>query len=84
VEPANDHREPGGPELAAKVQRARKLVGLYPDQCNETRPGRTDFPDRTLYVDDRIALVVGVDFDLDIRPEDFLGRTLAQQSIDAR
>ena len=84
MEPADDHRHVGRAELAREIERARILVRLHADQADEARAGGADLSDRALDVDDGVALVIGVDLDIDVGAEHLRLGALGQQAVDAR
>ena len=57
----------GGTKLRCEVYRARKLVRLYADETNEAAVGLLQAPNDLVDRDDRVALVIGIDLDRDIR-----------------
>ena len=57
----------GGAELAREIECAGILIGLHADQSDEAGAGPADLTDRTLHVDDGVALVAGIDLDIDVR-----------------
>jgi hypothetical protein len=81
---ADYHRNASGAKLAGKIDRTRELIGLYADEPDEAGAGFTNFSDRAIGVDDCIALVVGLDVDIDIGTEQFLGGTFCHQPVYAR
>ncbi len=83
MEPADHHRDIGSTKLAREIERARKLVGLHADQSDETAAGGADRPDDPLDVDNRVALVAGVDLDIDVGPERLGRGAFGEQSVDA-
>ena len=84
MEPANDDRHAGGAQCPRKIERARILVRLHPDQPDETTVGCADLPDRVFDVDDGVALVERVDFDIDIGPKHAPGGAFGKQPVNAR
>ena len=75
---------PQGAELPAEVERARKLVGLDPDETDHATAGGANTPGDGADVDDRVALVVGFDLDIHVVAEHALARTLRDQRVNAR
>ena len=69
MKPADRDRDAGCAELGRQIHRPRKLVRLHADQADEPGLGVLDAPDDPLDRDDRVALVIGVDFDRDIGAE---------------
>ena len=69
MEPANDDRQAGGTELSGKVHGAGKLIGLHPDQADESAAGLADPADYTVDIDDGIGFVVSFQGDLDLWAE---------------
>ena len=57
------------PERARKIERARKLVRLNPDEADKSASRRLYPPGRRANVDDRVALVTGFDLDRDVGAE---------------
>src|SRR5262249_33491288 len=57
---------------------------LNPDQTDETAATRVNIADRALDVDDRVALVIGLDRDIDVWPEHFGGGTFGHEAVSAR
>jgi len=84
VETAHHHRNSMRAELPAEVKRARKLVGLHADQSDHPAAARANARGDTGDVDDRVALVAGFDFDLDVGTERAGARAFLDQAVDAR
>src|SRR4029077_4024357 len=84
VESADHHGHAFRSELARKIKGARKLIRLNPDEPDKSTPRRFDLSRDLFNVDDRVALVAGVDLDVDVGAESPLLGALRQQSIDAR
>ena len=82
MEPADHHRDAGGAELAADVERARELVRLHADQADEARLA-AHVTDQALDVHDGVALVERLDRDVDVRAEHLVGGTIGKQPINA-
>jgi hypothetical protein len=83
VEPARRDRDALRAELLRDCHRARKLVRLHPDQADKPAIGRVDAPRDFLYRDDGVALVIGVDLDLDVRAKHFLRRRVLRDGVKA-
>ena len=83
MKPADRHLHPGGAELPRELDRARELVRLHPDQADQPGIGRGDAAGDLLYRDDGVALVIGVDVDLDIGAEHPAGGDVLGQRIKA-
>ena len=64
--------------------RARgKLVGLNPDERDESAAGGLDAPNCRADIDDRVAFVVSLDLDVDVGAESPLLGAYRQQTVDA-
>ena len=83
MEAADRDRNVGGAELAGKIERARELVRLHPDQADKTAARLADFTDRALDVDDGVALVIGLDLDIRVRAERFARGAFGDQAVHA-
>ena len=83
MEPADDDWQVGGAELAGEVERARKLVRLHADQADKAGTGLADVADDAFDVNDRVALVVSFQRDLDLRAECLRFRAIGESAIDA-
>jgi hypothetical protein len=81
---AHDHRQTGGAELAAEIERARELVGLNADQANKAGARGADARDRAFDVDNRVGLIIGFDRDVDVGAEHLVGGAVGEQPIQAR
>ncbi len=82
MEAAGGDRHAPLTELAADVERAWKLIRLDPDQRHEAAVGQNAVRYRG-DVDDGVALVVDLEFDVDVGAENPLVRAFRQQSVDA-
>ncbi len=80
---AHDHGEPKRAELPAEIERARKLVGLHADQAHHATAGGADALRHGRHIDDGVALVAGIDLDIDVGAEHAVVGTLPHQPIDA-
>src|SRR5437867_2428604 len=80
---AEADREPRGAELAAEIERTRKLIGLHADQRDETAINRPDVADHSFDIDDRITFVEGVDPDVDVEAEHMTPGAFLDQSVNA-
>ena len=70
VEAADADRQPGGEERPREIDRARKLVRLHADQADQRlAAGLADHPDDLVRPDPPVGLVIGVQADVDVRPE---------------
>ncbi len=69
MEAADDHRQLRRTELAGDVDGTGELVGLDPDEADETAACLLDPLDDAGHVDDGVAFVIGLDVDVDIRPQ---------------
>jgi hypothetical protein len=83
VKTANDYRHAEFAELPSEIERARKLVRLHSDQAHYAGAGKADALGNCCDIDDRIALVASLDFDIDVGAEDVLACALLDQTIDA-
>src|SRR5258706_715762 len=72
MESADHHRQLGGAELPGDIDGAGKLIGLDADKADEAAARGLDAADGALDVDDRVALVIGLDVDIDIRSQRLL------------
>jgi hypothetical protein len=70
--------------LPAEIERARKLVGLGPDKTDHAAAGGANTPGDGADVDDRVALVAGLDLDIQVVAKHALARTLRDQRVNAR
>jgi hypothetical protein len=84
VEAAHDDRYAERPELPAEIKRAWKLVGLDADQSDHAAAGCADALGHARNVDHGIALIAGLDLDIDIGPKHAILGALFDQSVDAR
>ena len=66
MEPADHHRQIGETELPGELEGTGILVRLHPHQGHESGARGANSGDRAFDVDDRIALVIGVDLYLDL------------------
>jgi hypothetical protein len=80
---ANDDRHRQRAELPAKIERARKLVELDPDQTDHTAAGGANTLGDGADVDDRVALVASFDLDIHVGAKHALARALRDQRINA-
>jgi hypothetical protein len=83
MEAADDHGETRGAELAREIERARILVRLDADQADKAPAGRANVAHRLLHVDDGVALVAGIDLDIDVGAQHARLRGLCDQRVDA-
>ena len=70
-------------ELPAEIERARILVRLHADQAHHAAAGGADALRRGRHIDDGVALVAGIDLDIDVGAEHAVVGTLPHQPIDA-
>ena len=75
---------PWARNCAGEIERPRKLVRLHADQANHAGAGGMDAFGDAGDVNDGIAFVAGLDFDIDVGPERAVLRALHDQSVDAR
>ena len=61
--------QPERAELAAEIERARILVRLHADQSDHAAAGGADALGDGRHIDDGVALVAGVDLDIDVGAE---------------
>jgi hypothetical protein len=83
MEPAHHNCKVLRAELAREVECARKLVRLHADQADEAAARRADALDHALNVDDRVALVIGLDDNIDVGAEYAVLRILGEEAVDA-
>ena len=76
---ADDDRYAQRAELPAEIKRARKLVGLYPDQTDHAAARRANTLGHGADVDDGVALVARFDLDIHVGAEHALARTFRHQ-----
>ena len=81
--PADHHGDAVRPELAGKIKSARKLIRLNPDEPDKSAARRLDPPRDRPDVDDRVALVAGVDLDIDVRAKSPFFPAGGQKPVDA-
>ena len=72
------------PKRAREVEGAGKLVGLDPDQPDESPARRPYATSRRAHVDNRVALVISLDCDVDVGAERALSGASGDEAIDAR
>jgi hypothetical protein len=84
MEPPDHHRQIGGAELPREVEGTGILIRLHPHQGHESGACGANPGDRAFDVDDRIALVIGVDLDLDLGAQDPRLGAFGQEAVDAR
>ena len=82
VEAADRHRHAAVAELPGDVERAGELVRLHADQRDHA-PVRLDAVGDPLDVEDRVALVIGLDNDLGILAENMRLGAFDQEAVDA-
>ena len=83
MESADHHRHACCPERARKIEGAGKLVRLNPDQPDKSLAVSL-YPSRhRLDVDDLVALVIGLELDVDVGTERLLLGASGQKSVDA-
>ena len=75
--------DPKRAELPPEIERARKLVRLHADQPDHAAAGGADALGRCGHVDDGVALVAGIDLDVDVGTEHAVIGALPHQPIDA-
>ncbi len=81
---ADAHRQTGGEERLRQIDRARKLVGLHADQADQRAAAfAADHADDLVGADAPVGLVVGVQPDVDARPQHFAARGVFGQRIQA-
>ena len=83
MEPAGGDLNSLGAELLGDRHRPRELVRLHPDEADEPAIRRLDTARDLFYRDDRVALVVGVDFDRDIGAEHLVGGRVLSDGVKA-
>ena len=69
VKPADRDLDAGSSELGRQIHGSRELVRLHAHQADEASLGACDAPDDPPDRDDRMTLVIGVDFDRHIGAE---------------
>ncbi len=80
---AHDHGQPQRAEFSAEIERARILVGLHADQPDHAAARGTDAFGHGGHIDDGVALVAGLDLDIDVGAEHAVVGALPHQPIDA-
>src|ERR1700759_4425298 len=83
MESADHHGHARRAELPGKVQSARKLIRLNPDEPYEPPARRLDLPRGRAHVDHRVALVAGFDLDIDVGAKSPFFPAGGQKSVDA-
>ena len=83
VETAHDDRYAERPELAAEIERARKLVGLNADQTDHAAAGGANAPGNGANINEAVALVAGFDLDGDVGTQRVRLGAILDQRIDA-
>ena len=83
VKAAHDDVEPERAELPAEIERARILVRLHADQPDHAAAGGADALGHRRHIDDGVALVAGVDLDVDVGAEHAVVGALPHQPVDA-
>src|ERR1700733_4565352 len=83
METADHDGQPTLAEFAAEIERARILIRLHADQPDHAAAGRADAFHHAFDIDDGVALVAGLDLDIDVGTEHALVRALLDQPIDA-
>jgi hypothetical protein len=71
-------------KLPGELEGTGILIRLHPHQGHESGACGANPSDRAFDVDDRIALVIGVDLDLDLGAQDPRLGAFGQQAVDAR
>src|SRR5262249_4614627 len=84
VKTAHHHGQSERTELSAEIERARKLIGLHADQSDHPATTCANALGDAGDVDDRITLVAGFDFDVDVGAERAVARAFLDQAVDAR
>ena len=83
MESADHHGHARRAELAREIKSAWKLIRLNPDEPDKSA-ARSLYPrGRRPHVDDRVALVIGFDLDIDVRAESLLLGADGQKPVDA-
>ncbi len=83
MEPADHDGHACRAELAREVKGAWKLVRLNADESDKSA-ARSLYPrGRRPHVDDRVALVIGFDLDVDVGAESLLLGAVGQEPVDA-
>ena len=80
---ADHHGHARRPELAREIEGAGKLVRLNPDEPDKSAARGLYPPGRRPHVDDRVALVIGFDLDVDVGAEGLLLGAAGQEPVDA-
>ncbi len=80
---AHHDGQPAFAEFTAEIERARILVRLHADQPDHAAAGGADALRHALDIDDGVALVAGLDLDIDVGTEHALVGALLDQPIDA-
>ena len=83
MEAAHHDREAFGAEPAGEIERARKLIRLHADEADHAGAGFADAFGHARDIDDGVALVAGLDLDVDVRAERLLARALLDQAMNA-
>ncbi len=81
---AHDDGKTVGAEPPGEVEGPRILVRLHADQADHAGAGGADALGDAGDIDDRVALVADLDFDVDVRSEHVVLRALHDQSVNAR
>jgi hypothetical protein len=84
AKPTHHHRDRGRAKITGKVVRARELVRLHADKADKAGASLADALDRARDIDDRIALVIGLDLDRCVGAEDLACGAIGDERVDAR
>ena len=82
VKAADADRQSGGEERPGEIDGAGKLIRLHPDQANQRfAAGLANHSDDPVRPDAPIGFVVGMQVDLDVRPEHFPAARVLGQAV---
>ena len=80
---AHDHGQAQCAEFSAEIERARILVRLHADQPDHAAAGSADALRYGRHIDDGVALVAGLDLDIDVGAEHAVVGAFSHQPVDA-
>jgi hypothetical protein len=82
VETADADRDSGRQERPGKIDGARELVGLHPDQRDQGAAARSaDSPNDPVRPDPAVGLVIGIESDGDVRAEQLAALGVLCQAV---